>query len=296
MKEIIEMYKDGKTIKEVSEIFGVSYKKVRKILVENKVKIRGFLGTRTRENLATNKKYIFDENYFENIDNDEKAYWLGFLFADGCVLDRKNSKNPNGRGMVLEVGLKGEDFWQLFNLRKCLKSNNPIRYKKVKLGDKEYDSYRFCVASKKLCEDLIKLGCVPRKSLTLKYPESLEEIYFPSFVRGYFDGDGWFSFIKTEKQAIYSLGFIGTIEFLNSIKIRLESFGIRCSDIRKTESKAYNMKMRNYDIYKFFNLIYDSNIPFHMLGRKYDLLISALECRKDEYKRSEVAKLAKLIV
>lgn len=31
------------------------------------------------------KSYTLNETYFDNIDCDAKAYWLGFLFADGSI-------------------------------------------------------------------------------------------------------------------------------------------------------------------------------------------------------------------
>ncbi len=31
------------------------------------------------------RKKIYNENYFETIDSEDKAYFLGFIFADGCV-------------------------------------------------------------------------------------------------------------------------------------------------------------------------------------------------------------------
>ena len=31
------------------------------------------------------KKYNFDEHYFDVIDCQEKAYWLGFICADGYI-------------------------------------------------------------------------------------------------------------------------------------------------------------------------------------------------------------------
>lgn len=37
--------------------------------------------------------------------------------------------------------------------------------------------------------DLISHGCIPQKSLILKFPEISKEL-IPHFIRGYFDGDG----------------------------------------------------------------------------------------------------------
>ena len=37
-------------------------------------------------------KYRYDIDYFNLIDNAEKAYWLGFLYADGSVTEIKKKK------------------------------------------------------------------------------------------------------------------------------------------------------------------------------------------------------------
>lgn len=37
--------------------------------------------------------YSYNKNFFEKIDNERKAYWLGFLYAD--VMPFKRVKNPN---------------------------------------------------------------------------------------------------------------------------------------------------------------------------------------------------------
>ncbi len=38
-----------------------------------------------KSELNKNRKYFFNQQFFKNIDSEEKAYWLGFLMADGCV-------------------------------------------------------------------------------------------------------------------------------------------------------------------------------------------------------------------
>ena len=44
-----------------------------------------------KDNHFYRQKYKFQENFFEIIDTQEKAYWLGFLFADGNVYKKRNS-------------------------------------------------------------------------------------------------------------------------------------------------------------------------------------------------------------
>ena len=97
-----------------------------------------------------------NHNTFEIIDTEEKAYWLGFLYADGCI-----SKNQN----IIQIALKRADKTHLEKFREFIgNTNNKITY------SKNTKSYRFCFNSKKIKQDLIKLGCIPAKSLTLKFP------------------------------------------------------------------------------------------------------------------------------
>ena len=46
---------------------------------------------------------MFDNTIFEKIDSEEKAYWLGFLEADGCLHSGKGDYR-------IELGLKEEDY------------------------------------------------------------------------------------------------------------------------------------------------------------------------------------------
>ena len=38
-------------------------------------------------------KYTCDENYFEKIDTAEKAYWLGFMYTDGYIQNKRKNSN-----------------------------------------------------------------------------------------------------------------------------------------------------------------------------------------------------------
>lgn len=81
------------------------------------------------------KKYNYNTTYFEKIDSPEKAYWLGFLYADGCV-------RKNGKSLILEITLSKTDKLQLEKLRNVLSPNNVI-YDKVKvLKNKKFDLSR----------------------------------------------------------------------------------------------------------------------------------------------------------
>ncbi len=149
------------------------------------------------------RKYIFNEDFFESINNEAKAYWLGFLFADGCV--------AKDRGRV-SIALAEIDEGHLLLLQKCLGIDNKLSY------NPKTKSFRLTINSNKMKEDLIKLGCLPNKSYTNIMPPILNEIDARHFIRGLFDGDGCLTFNVTENR--YKVSFIGSenvIKFINNI-------------------------------------------------------------------------------
>lgn len=98
------------------------------------------------------KKYQVNENYFEKIDSEEKAYWLGFLYADGNV---RMHKNKSG---ILKLKLKQSDKKHIEKFSKCLNSNYPIKsgIEIIKNKGKEYKCYHSTINiyNTKLVKDL----------------------------------------------------------------------------------------------------------------------------------------------
>lgn len=211
--------------------------------------------------ISTKRKLKVDITIFEKIDNEEKAYWLGFLYADGCVYYKKRTKSYR-----LEVGLAEKDYSHLLKLKKFLKSEYKIRYRS------ETKSYSLEICSKKICDDLIKLGCVPRKSLILTFPTFLDRELIKHFIRGYFDGDGCISTIKTSP----GISILGTNEFLTYITNIYQKDKPLFKDKRhKNNTFSIRFKVNNglfflYDIYNNANVYLD---------RKYKKYIFLLNCR-----------------
>lgn len=58
--------------------------------------------TERRRTRMSWRKYYFDFNYFQTIDTSEKAYWLGFMYADGSV--RNNTLRV---GLITEAAKHG---------------------------------------------------------------------------------------------------------------------------------------------------------------------------------------------
>jgi len=115
----------------------------------------------------------FDEHFFDIIDTEAKAYFLGLLFADGC-----NCSNNND----ITIGLKEDDSYVLENLASLLRLDRKL------LGSPRQKILRMC--SNHMSGTLSSHGMVPRKSLILKFPECVPPHLIRHFIRGYSDGDG----------------------------------------------------------------------------------------------------------
>lgn len=149
--------------------------------------------------------YKYNRNFFEIIDNEEKAYWLGFIAADGNI--RKDF-------LKLRIELNIKDKEHLEKFRSSIKGDMPIR---EWIREKNRSCY-IEINSKKICQDLFKYGITPNKSLTLeilfeKIPFELQH----HLIRGYFDGDGSLNMYEKEGYEYWEISFIGTKHFLNYI-------------------------------------------------------------------------------
>lgn len=121
-------------------------------------------------------KHLFNRDYFSKIDTNDKAYFLGLLFADGNV--HKNTTTLTLEKTDAEIIAKFKIY---------------INYlAEIRLDREKY--LRFVLCSQKIARDLISHGCVERKSLILKFPNLDSDELIRHFIRGYFDGDGSFYF------------------------------------------------------------------------------------------------------
>lgn len=139
------------------------------------------------------RKHFIDENYFETIETEKQAYILGFIYSDGCV-----EKHPTTSALTFSQLEKDVDI--LKKIKTELKSEYPMFTAIQKENGKT--KVTFYAYSKKLCEDLVKLGATPKKSLTLTFPNFLDKKLFPHFIRGYFDGDGCIWDGKRKKMVV----------------------------------------------------------------------------------------------
>lgn len=151
----------------------------------------------------------FNENYFENIDTENKAYFLGFLMADGCITERKNSQK------CISIQLKSDDEYILRKFKSELKTKNKIGY------NEKRNHSQLKIHSNKMANDLFKYGIIPRKTGFECFPKDLiPEDLRCHFIRGFFDGDGWATLTKSHgiKNKRISIGFVSNINMLTDIR------------------------------------------------------------------------------
>ncbi len=119
--------------------------------------------------------YKINENYFEKIDDRNKAYWIGFISADGNIYKNKLS---------IELNYKDDELLKQFIVD--LDTPRPLYYRERKNGAK---SATVEIRNNKIVEDLSKYNIIPRKTYNLCFP-NIDERYYKDYIRGFFDGDG----------------------------------------------------------------------------------------------------------
>ena len=226
-QKVVELVKSGKTITEIIKITKRSECSITKII--KKMGIRKLV-------IETTKKYNYNDSFFEKIDTEEKAYWLGFLYADGSI-GRKKEKIES---VNLQLGTKDEHHLKKFAEQMTVNfSEQQIKTKITKLKENVHEGKLFSIYSTKIAEDLIKLGCVPNKSLILKFPtkEQVPEELIHHFMRGYFDGDGCIYLSKKYNKTSFDIA--GTEKFCESYRLKLNK------NITKKEKKKFGKAGKN---------------------------------------------------
>mgnify|MGYP001629097378 FL=1 len=250
---IIDKYiNNNYSLKQLGKEFGCNYATIRNLLNKHHIKSRG-----------SKQGYPRNEFYFNKIDAPEKAYWLGFLYADGCV--HSNS---------YEVSV---DITDREHIEKFQKAIGAINHKITIINDKRWKNaktlYQFSIKDKQLHEDLIKWGCIPQKSLKIDKIPNIPRDFVSHFIRGYFDGDGSLHYLKGTNN--YRISFIGTQSFLMDIQKELQT---NVSLYFGSSGKAYTLQISGRkQVERILNYIYQDSTEQTRLDRKYQIYLNCLE-------------------
>ena len=208
-------------------------------------------------------KYSVDDSYFSVIDTEDKAYFLGFIMADGSLL--KGSHTSEYVRVGIHVNQRDIDILQKFKF--FTKSEHTIF-----IGNKFNDcALRF--VSKQMVEELISYGIVPKK--TGKEKLDLQRVpakLYRHVVRGLIDGDGWISFGNYLGRDISSIGLCGSYDICNFVQEYFTMvIGTGTLKVSKVKDKdCYKISYTSLaDQRKIVNHLYGNATVY--LNRKFEL-------------------------
>jgi len=262
--EWARLYQEGLSPTEIGAKYGADQVTVLRVLHRLGVKVKSSAEVQT-------KYHVRRDDVFSCIDTFEKAYWLGFLIADGSVSEGKKGYSP-----AVQISLQAQDAEHLRRFADFIGSNAPLYTIPKK------NAVYFTARSKRLVEDLIRAGCVPQKSLTARFPSwAVPESLFGAFVLGYFDGDG--SFIEVRKhgeldgwRASWSCGSIAFLEDLRRVLGHSAGiFSATLSGPRKNSRTRQLMIHRKDDLLRLYHWMYDGATVFlERKKAKWDSFVS----------------------
>ena len=262
-QEIIKYYlSQPMTMKQVEDKYELSHPTMTKILKD----VPKY--TKAKLNNPDMK-----EHFFQEIDEEAKAYFLGLLISDGNVF-----KDNTGRQASISITLDLKDEYMLEKFKEVLQANTSIGHDGRGCG-------QMAVRSNIMAEDLAKYGVVPRKSYNTYLPQISKEM-MPHLIRGIFDGDGSIMAKPNpsndgHNRFLHSISFCGTHQLMEDISnYILENLGIKTTVYDYKDRNLSELKIQNIDnIAKFGYWIYRNSTIF--LNRKKDIFNDFLKHYND---------------
>lgn len=260
---IIEYRDNNMSLRKIQDKYKVNRHVLSKILEKEGVKT-------TKGNHYRYHFHNFD--YFEIINSHSKAYWLGFIMADGYI--QRNQGVTYGEDRF-GISLSNGDIDTLELFKKEIEATNPIKVYEEKVqqswidkGYKETQTIcRILLSSQKTVDDLMDKGVIYNKSLTKKFPgeSKVPREFVYSYLRGYMDGNGHIAILenKTQTNSLY-LSFSSSKYFVEE----LAKFG----DGRVARDKRNNgwgVFFNRENSQKLLDKIYEDSTKETRMERKY---------------------------
>lgn len=260
IENAIKEYVNGKTAFEVSKKYRIH---IKPELLKRGIPIK--------TNKQYRKQFSVNKNYFETIDSEEKAYWLGFIYADGYI-----SEN------ILGIAISTVDLIHLVRFKECIQYTGNINSYITNNGYSNNTQYsRITIREDKLVYDIYDKGVVYNKTKIIKFPteDKLPKHLINHFLRGYIDGDGCITHSNKKNGCFaFSLKIMGTPVFLKKINDILKPQKEKKIYFRKENDNVGCLEFGgNKQVLNILEYIYkDSTIH---LQRKYEkfLLLKQLK-------------------
>ncbi len=253
VQDIIQSYLNGESSVQIGKRYNTTHKPILKLLKKNDIYV---------DKLARrfHRQYALNEDYFDDIDTQDKAYIFGFLMADG---------NNNPSKQTISMALQEEDKYILEEMRSKIGSEKPLEFidysNKHDFGYTYKNQWRLNLFSKKFCEVLAEKGIVPGKSSCLQFPTCIPNNLLSHFIRGYFDGNGTICSTSTLVSITSTKDFCTSLNNLLWQHLNIQG---RLNEASNHNGITYTYTITKIsDVIKFLNWIYNDA---HMyLIRKY---------------------------
>lgn len=165
-----DLYMNGQRVDDVADKYGFN-----RASVYNLFKKYGFVLDEDRYRL-----YTVNDAYFDVIDTPNKAYILGFLWADG--------HNKTSKG-IIEMRLQERDKHILEDISAEIKNDRPLYFVPDNRPNSQ-DTWRMIITSRHMSDVLVGYGMCSNKTYILQWPSCVQNDLIPHFLRGFTDGDG----------------------------------------------------------------------------------------------------------
>ena len=233
-REVIRLYESGLSLAAVGRILGIEGSVARRHLERQGVARRS----------CGYRQHALDEHYFDQVDTPEKAYWLGFLAADGHI-------TANERTLQLRLGLCDAEHVRKFAA--AVNSSAPV-------CERTDGSVSVRLHSKHLAMALIALGITPQKTYTCQ-PWTGPPDLMPHYWRGAVDGDGHVG--RGERPCVSYCGTLAMAQAFRSFAN--EVCGVTAKLLEKGAIWTLNVNGRR-QVLALLNALYERDGP--VLDRK----------------------------
>lgn len=224
-KEYLELaindYNSGMKIPEIGRKYGFNRSTVW-------LQLKKYVNIRP-DNKTHAKRYNLDENYFDNIDTEAKAYFLGLMISDGSNNEEKHN---------IRINLQEEDKHILDSFLLELKTDNSLRYIDCSKYKNKKNQYRLDIYNKHISQKLCEYGCINNKEFKTYFPKQIPKNLYNHFIRGYFDGDGSIFNNKNVKKLNHKSTYSFNITGNESLLINIQN--ILCSELKLNKTKIFS--------------------------------------------------------
>lgn len=269
-QKIIDLYKIRKTPSQICK--EVDSLKDRKPQTLYPILIKAGLYQKKDKNDL--RRFKVNDHYFDVIDNEHKAYWLGLLLADGFLSNSGHATESFG------ISLSIKDKYILEEFVKDLESTYTV---KEYIGKSKFENSctdfayaKLLIKSKQIFNKLIEYGFTTKKSYDGVVPEEhIPDDLKIHFIRGYFDGNGGLSI--GSGSHLYTLDFTGTKEIIIWILEYFDKGNLKLQE-RHSDRDNNNVSVKisgDKQIYSIMSQIYKDATIY--LNRKHERYLKLQE-------------------